>query len=294
MTMNPAYGDLTAFPYAGSKKREQKKIIERINGSDGLNKKLRIAEPFLGTGRISYLIGKPNECYANDGYYEIANMMNYARDDFDSEFWIYASMLITEDNKKPEFFYERREEYNNLLKTDLQTPFRSALFLYIIHSSHGGMMRFNPKTGAVNISFKVALVHPTYTRMYNFDKNKIVLQETARRFIDEIYCEHANNWLHDMIENIELGHIDFIYCDPPYANSGMEYGMSFTEEDREYMHELLDRIYDDYGIPSLVSDYIPYESAIAVNETFEVSGVMGHVRGVTKKKKLNYMITRGL
>lgn len=232
--MSSKKGSKVPFSYQGSKLYESKKI-ETIIG-----KNISICEPFLGSGVITGFLGKKGSCIVNEYDKDVFDIWAHSNND---EFLNLIRLYMREENKYPEYFYERRNEFNDIWKTENRSIKRTALFFYLINSSHAGLIRFG-KNG-FNASYKIFLSHG---RNYNIE-DKIKLLLDFRSKMKSITNENALDILKNKID------CEIIYCDPPYTNSANNYNSTWSDENYTELIELLKYQNKKYGNKSLVSNY---------------------------------------
>lgn len=121
--------------------------------------------------------------------------------------------LNADDDKerKKQYFYKVRERYN-----EFGDP---CDFMFIMRTTTNGMPRYN-KDGMFNNSF-----HVTRNGILPQTFKKILFQWS------EVLNKHNVQFIHRSYKEVEAGENDFIYLDPPYANTkGMYYGTIDYEE----------------------------------------------------------------
>lgn len=119
---------------------------------------------------------------------------------------MWNEMNINDDrNFKREYFYMVRERFNTY-----KSPFD---FMFIMRTTTNGMPRYN-KSGEFNNSFHITRdgINPKTFKSIILNWNELLNKNNVE-------------FIHQSYENIKSNTGDFIYLDPPYANTkGMYYG----------------------------------------------------------------------
>lgn len=196
--------------WSGSKRSQSEEIIKRIEDKEYDT----YYEPFCGGCSVLFQLlhsGKKFKRYiCSDKNNDLISLWNMVKDNPLKVTEEYAKMwneLNIDDNKerKKQYFYMTRDRFNKYKNpTD---------FMFIMRTTTNGMPRYNQK-GEFNNSFHVTrngIVPKTFSKIvmeWSEVLNKFDVQFVNRSY-DEILAK----------EN------DFIYLDPPYANTkGMYYG----------------------------------------------------------------------
>jgi len=128
-------------------------------------------------------------------------------------------------NKCQHFYYEERERFNRMPKTD---PERPMLFFWLMRTSFNGLVRYNGR-GEFNSPFHVGGrfgITP--------DMLRPVFDEWAR-CIGSLNVTFVNDSYDNVIAAARQG--DLVYMDPPYANVGPMY---FAEGfDQDHMFDVM-------------------------------------------------------
>ena len=109
---------------------------------------------------------------------------------------------------------ERKKQFFNYIRTLFNQTKDPLLFFFIMRTTTNGMPRYN-KNGEFNNSF-----HVTRNGIKPNTLNKIILEWS------KILNKHNVQFVHQEYDVIQVNENDFIYLDPPYANTkGMYYGV---------------------------------------------------------------------
>lgn len=155
----------TPFCYQGSKLSELNRLIPYIPNNS------RIVEPFLGTGIVSYRFGKDNSCIGNDLNPDIYYIWKYTQEN-NNIFFSLINEYMQESNRSKEYYYSKRDIFNKeYWKAEKYSPEKSALFYFLINSSHAGLVRYS-KSG-FNVGIKLFLLNG---RLYSIDKRTQLLK----------------------------------------------------------------------------------------------------------------------
>lgn len=224
------------FCYQGSKLKELPKIAKFFSG-------VRILEPFFGSGVITGNLGVPG-CVANELNPDVCAIWTRSMAN-DTEFFSQITDLCDEANKNEQYYYERRDEYNELWRAGDWPVRRTALFFYLVNSSHAALIRYSSR--GFSASFKHYLTHG---RMYAVHDRIELLRRYAKN-ISSITCN-------DALHVLKTAHdVDVIYCDPPYIGGGTMY-QKHSDWTAEHYAELLDVLrwqWTENRVPSVVSNY---------------------------------------
>ena len=189
--------------WTGSKRKLLNEMLDRAF----IKKKKNYVECFLGSGVVlinvlnnnKYL--KYSNFYVNDINSSLINFYILLRDNYE-ELSNYIEDIIREynnleSNKKSDYYYKKREEYNNIIKDNL---YKAACFYFLTKTCFNGVYREN-KNGKYNVPFG---------RYKHFR-------------VDTITQEHSN-----LLQNAQILHLDFeevfalaqpydfMFLDPPY------------------------------------------------------------------------------
>ena len=139
---------------------------------------------------------------------------------------MWNEMNVNEDrNLKREYFYKVRDRFNKL-----KSPFD---FMFIMRTTTNGMPRYN-KSGEFNNSF-----HITRNGINPNTLKSVILKWS------EILNKNNVEFIHQSYEVIDSKVGDFIYLDPPYANTkGMYYGAL----DNELLWDWMKKQCGDYAL----------------------------------------------
>lgn len=199
-----------AIKWSGSKRSQSEEIIKRIP----LKEYNTYYEPFCGGCSILFQLLhsdiKFKKYICSDKNKGLIDLWNEIKNNVDEVIKTYTKMweeLNIDDDKerKKQYFYKVRERFNKE-----GSPYD---FMFIMRTTTNGMPRYN-NNGEFNNSFHVTRngIKPN-----TFAKILKEWSETLNRYNVEFIHREYN----EIISNEN----DFIYCDPPYANTkGMYYG----------------------------------------------------------------------
>ena len=186
-------------------------------------------EPFIGGGSMMRTLIdddsiKVKSIVCSDINADLINLWNYIKNDFEGVYFHYKTLwneLTKDENKerKKEFFNTIRERYNKD---------RNPLdFMFIMRTTTNGMPRYN-NSGEFNNSFHITRDGIIPDKLYkileewSYKLNKKNVQFIVSDYKDIIPKEN-----------------DFIYMDPPYANTkGMYFGGIDNEQLFDYIRNL--------------------------------------------------------
>jgi site-specific DNA-adenine methylase len=272
------YAAPVAFCYAGSKRKEQRRIVEALGAT--LDTRWRIAEPFAGTCRITQLIGQDGGCVANDAFEPIAAILHNAMDEDEEFFFRIAELMDDESGRHQLVYYNRRAHFNQLALEPAEPVRRAALFYYLINACHGGMVRHNP-AGKFNVSIKVFLLQG---RSLCGPQRIQALRDLGRKFRRVESRDALDHIEKCLLPLARSGDLDLVYCDPPYESSGMGYGAKWT---RENLLALIDfaKQFQKLGVKFAISNYECGVDYAGAEVTRFQTKRMQHVKGVAKATK---------
>lgn len=169
----------------------------------------KYCEPFVGGGAVLLDILAnyfPKEVMINDINPELTNVYIQIRDNVSEVITILAKMQEEfwdrENGERKEYYLNARTRFNELIKADVQTVEKAALFIFLNKTCFNGLYRVNSK-GLYNVP------------MGSY-KKPLICDEKNLRLVSKL------------IENVEIkcgdysqceGFIDentFVYIDPPY------------------------------------------------------------------------------
>ena len=203
--------------WSGSKRSQSETIVSKIPTNKNYD---TYYEPFCGGCSVLYQLLHSDKNFKNyvcsDKNRGLIDLWNLIKTNPELVFNEYEKMwneLNIDDNKerKKQYFYTVRDRYN---KEHNPTD-----FMFIMRTTTNGMPRYNNK-GEFNNSFHVTRngINPKNFKPIIFNWSKI-LNEKKVQFIHQEYNIISTN------KN------DFVYLDPPYANTkGMYYGTINYEE----------------------------------------------------------------
>lgn len=167
-------------------------------------------EPFLGGGGM--LLGiEPEKAIAYDCNSQLVNFHMQIRER-PVEVHSMAMSLGGWSFCTRELYYQRRGEFNELLKGGVLNAESAAYFIWINKHCFNGLYRINPNTGAYNVSWNKE-EHITKERKHNTvaiaSKEDFI---SVSRLLEnaDIRCEDFRGF----IDNVGPG--DFVFLDPPY------------------------------------------------------------------------------
>ena len=202
--------------WSGSKRSQSEEIVERIPRKEYNT----YYEPFCGGCSILFQLLhsdiKFNKYICSDKNEGLINLWNEIKNNPDEVAKQYELMWnelnIDEDKeRKKQYFYMVRDRYNKE-----HSPYD---FMFIMRTTTNGMPRYN-KNGEFNNSFHVTRNGIKPSSLYKIIKEwSTVLNKYNVEFVHQEYSK------------IQTKENDFIYLDPPYANTkGMYYGAINYEE----------------------------------------------------------------
>ena len=202
--------------WSGSKRSQSEEIVKRIPRKEYNT----YYEPFCGGYSILFQLLhsdiKFNKYICSDKNEGLINLWNEIKNNPDEVAKQYELMWnelnIDEDKeRKKQYFYMVRDRYNKE-----HSPYD---FMFIMRTTTNGMPRYN-KNGEFNNSFHVTRNGIKPSSLYKIIKEwSTVLNKYNVEFVHQEYSK------------IQTKENDFIYLDPPYANTkGMYYGAINYEE----------------------------------------------------------------
>jgi DNA adenine methylase len=196
-----------AIKWSGSKRPQAEEIVKYFPDEIG-----SYYEPFCGGCHVLYALrvsGKSvREYICSDLNEDLINLWKCIQDDYVGVVEHYTELWqeLNKDGdieRKKLFFYEIRERYNKE---------RNPLdFMFVSRTTTNGLVRYN-SSGDFNNSFHVTR---NGIKPGNLKKVFAIWHEVIRD-VCFVCCDYRD---------IVVGHGDFAYLDPPYANTrGMYYG----------------------------------------------------------------------
>ena len=202
--------------WSGSKRSQSEEIVKRIPRKEYDT----YYEPFCGGCSILFQLLysdiKFNKYICSDKNEGLINLWNEIKNNPDEVAKQYELMWnelnIDEDKeRKKQYFYMVRDRYNKE-----HSPYD---FMFIMRTTTNGMPRYN-KNGEFNNSF-----HVTRNGIKPSSLHKIIKEWSA------VLNKYNVEFIHQEYNKIQTKENDFIYLDPPYANTkGMYYGAINYEE----------------------------------------------------------------
>lgn len=209
------------YRWAGSKKKLLIELIGTFKNAD------TYIEPFLGSGVVllnTINNNKYKRYYANDINPNIINFYNnlkknYKQLEINIKNHVDFYNNITDD-KREEYYYNCRNQYNNCINNDsIET---SALFWFLMKAGFNGVYRIN-NSGKFNVPFgkkkKIVYNNEDMRNISVLIKNVTFLNLDYKDFIDKI---------------VEKEESAFIYIDPPYigeSNGAIYHKKTFSHEE---------------------------------------------------------------
>lgn len=199
-------------------------------------------------------------------------------------------------DKKKEYYYERRKEYNYLLANPDSTSHKisgtssvsseyltrkSALFIFLNKTGFNGLYRVNKK-GEFNVPFNNASkFNPDFANLKNlhklfFEKDVYFWCSNYENCLDEIY----------FIDDVVFDDT-FVYMDPPYkpvSKDGNEVSYTsegFGDKEQEKLKEFCDNL-DEKGIKFLQSNSDPVDCKFFDNLYFKYT-----IKRVRARRNIN-------
>ena len=213
-----------AIKWSGSKRSQSEEIVKRIPKRDYTT----YYEPFCGGCSVLFQLLHSDVTFKryvcsdkNKGLINLWNEIKNNPEEVIKQYEIMWNELNIDDDKerKKNYFYSVRERYNKE-----GSPYD---FMFIMRTTTNGMPRYNNK-GESNNSFHV-------TRNGVIPKS---LAKTIREW-SEVLNKYKVEFIHGEYNDIQPNEEDFIYLDPPYANTkGMYYGTIDYDKLWDWMREL--------------------------------------------------------
>ncbi len=168
----------------------------------------RLVEPFCG-GLAVCLGLLPQKSLLNDANEHAINFYLHLK----------KGLKISEELLNDEkFFYEKREEFNNLIRLGKSnSPEAARIFYYLNRTGFNGLCRFN-RQGEFNVPFG------RYT-VINYVSDFTAYKEPFSKW--DFTCGD--------FESVKIRETDFIYADPPYDVDFRQYskdGFSWDDQER--------------------------------------------------------------
>lgn len=175
----------------------------------------RLVEPFCG-GLAVTLALMPERALLNDVNPHLINFYRQVK----------RGLRVTIDAVNDEaVFYSNRRRFNELIKAgEADTPEAAQHFYYLNRTGYNGLCRFN-RSGLYNVPFG------SYQKI-NYASDFLQYRPVFKR------------WLFTNVdfEELEIGHTDFIYADPPYDVDFRSYSAGgFTWDDQVRTAEWLSK-----------------------------------------------------
>lgn len=213
-----------AIKWSGSKRSQSEEIVKRIPKRDYTT----YYEPFCGGCSVLFQLLHSDVTFKryvcgdkNKGLINLWNEIKNNPEEVIKQYEIMWNELNIDDDKerKKNYFYSVRERYNKG-----GSPYD---FMFIMRTTTNGMPRYNNK-GEFNNSFHV-------TRNGVIPKS---LAKTIREW-SEVLNKYKVEFINGEYNDIQPTEEDFIYLDPPYANTkGMYYGTIDYDKLWDWMREL--------------------------------------------------------
>lgn len=199
----------------------------------------RLIEPFAGSGVIfmntnysSYILAE-----SNSDLIQIFTTLKNEGEDFIN----YCQQYFQPETNCKEYYYERRDHFNNIQHSHQ----KSAFFLYLNRHGYNGLCRYNSK-GIYNVPFGL------YTRPYFPRAEMLLFHEKSQQ------AQFIQNDFRNTFKLAKPG--DVIYCDPPYVpfsenTKALPYTQKkFSDTDQIELAELAQKTAAK-GIPVIISNH---------------------------------------
>ena len=196
--------------WSGSKRSQSEEIIRRIE-----NKEYDVYyEPFCGGCSVLFQLLHSDKKFKkyicsdiNNDLISLWNMIKYNPNEIINKYNIMWSELNIDEDK------ERKKQYFNMVRDRFNKYKNPCDFMFIMRTTTNGMPRYN-KNGEFNNSF-----HVTRNGIKPETFSKIVMEWS------NVLNKFNVEFIHRSYDEIQANKTDFIYLDPPYANTkGMYYG----------------------------------------------------------------------
>ncbi len=183
-------------------------------------------EPFVGGGAVLIdILQKYNveQAYAFDINIDLINCYNVIKNNVEELIEILEQMeteyLDLEQEERKEYFYNKRDEYNNYsLKEKEQNVQRAAQFIYLNRTCFNGLYRVN-KAGKFNVPVG------NYRNPTICDSDNLIDLSRLIQNVEFIYGDYKKS-MEYVTENT------FVYFDPPYRPLNVTSAFtSYTKED---------------------------------------------------------------
>jgi DNA adenine methylase len=220
--------------WAGGKRQMLDKILDRIPTESQYN---RYFEPFVGGGAVFFEL-EPTEAYISDVNERLINFYTQVQQR--------PEELVR--NHSEELYYQRREEFNNIRKSDDISNYslrEAGLFYYLNQTCFNGLYRENER-GDFNVPYGRQKTDPS-VEPDRIRRAHEVLQSATLA---------ADDFLH--IESI-VEENDLVYFDPPYrklsgAPSFNKYNKkAYESEEQDDLRNLAVRL-DKKGVNLLITN----------------------------------------
>lgn len=169
----------------------------------------RYCEPFVGGGAVLLDVlanFQPKEVLINDINPELTNTYTQVRDNTEKVISLLSDMQSTfwemDNDERKEYYYSKRDRFNELIKQASSTEEKAALFIFINKTCFNGLYRVNAK-GLYNVPMGA------YKKPPICDAENIRLISELLKHVD-IQCGDYNNCEFFIDSNT------FVYIDPPY------------------------------------------------------------------------------
>lgn len=210
--------------WAGGKSQLLEVLLSNLPDGLGVNIK-KYAEPFVGGGALLFALLNEysfEEIYINDNNSELINAFLAIKEHCEE---LIARLQILQegyaqldDDKKQEFYYEKREEFNNLQLNDANSVPKAALFIFLNKTCFNGLYRVN-RNGKFNVP------SGKYKNPLICDKENLINISGKLQNVIIRSCDY-----HDVESFADKNTL--VYFDPPYRplNTTSSF-TSYTEND---------------------------------------------------------------
>jgi DNA adenine methylase len=217
------YGDLNKksqpfIKWAGGKRSLLSEIIPRVPQTFN-----QYHEPFIGGGAVFFaLSGRLKETTISDNNIELTITYRVIQKEPES---LIKLLEKHQENHSKEYYYVIRDEYEP--QTGIET---AARLIYLNKTCYNGLYRVNKK-GNFNVPIG-DYKEPNIVDEHTIHACHKALLNTKIRYLD--------------FEDIKPEPGDFVYCDPPYHPTNLEFTgytkQDFSEKDQKRLQEFIKRL----------------------------------------------------
>ncbi|MCL2753815.1 MAG: Dam family site-specific DNA-(adenine-N6)-methyltransferase [Defluviitaleaceae bacterium] len=217
---------LSAKPFvkwAGGKGQLLGEIRKKYPAELGIHIK-KYAEPFVGGGAVLFDIlnnFKLDEFYISDINKELINAYVVVRDSVDALidvlFDFQNKYISSSEERRKEFYYDKREKYNALKKVGYNTSVEiAALFIFLNRTCFNGLYRVNSK-GNFNVP------QGKYNNPSICDEKNLAVSSKKLQRVNIVHSDYklSTSFIDDKT---------FVYFDPPYRPLSSTSSFTFYSE----------------------------------------------------------------